>query len=107
MRRVLAILGLVFAAGAGAYGQSLMKAEKPSLDAIQVGALYNASFCGGTGSFGVRFDMRVTKLLNDHWFEAEYGNFRKDVGAFQDYGSGVETGRFNQAVLCFVKPILP
>ena len=103
--RALMVAGLVTAAGAGAYGQTLLKPEKPSADPIQVGVTYAASFCSGTGSFGVRFDMRVTKILNDHWFEADYGTFNKETGAF--YASSPETGRFNLAVLCYVKPIVP
>lgn len=108
MKRVLAIASLVFAAGAGAYGQSLLKPEKLSLDPIQIGVMYEASFCGGTGSFGVRFDMRVTKVLNDRWFEADYGSLNKETGAFYaSPASTVATGRFNLAVLCYVRPIVP
>ena len=104
LTRVLMVLALIAATGAGVYAQSLLKAEKPSLDPIQVGVTYAASFCSGTGSFGVRFDMRVTKILNDHWFEADYGNFNKDRG---DFGYPPQTGRFNEAVLCYVNPIVP
>jgi hypothetical protein len=106
MKRVLMVLALVIAAGAGAYGQSKLKAEPPSIYPIQAGIAYQASFCGGTAArFGASFDMRVTKQLADGWLEVEVGTLRKDIGEF--YEDSPFTARINQARLCYVKPIVP
>lgn len=101
MKRVLIVLGLVAAASAGAYGQSKLTPERPSNDPIQEGVAYQAGFCG-TGIYA-SMEMKVTKRLNNGWFEAEYGQVNRQTGSM---GENAPILRFNQAQLCYVKPIV-
>lgn len=101
MKRVLIMLALAAAAGVGAYGQSKLAPERPSNDAIQEGVVYQAGFCG-TGIYAST-ELKVTKRLNGGWFEAEQGYANRETGEM----GGATILRFNQAQLCYVKPIVP
>jgi hypothetical protein len=105
MKRVVMILGLVAAAGVGAYGQTKLKTEPKSIYPIQSGIAYQASFCGTANSpFGASFDMLVTEPLAEGWLEVTVGQISKDTGQFN---VGAFKARVNQDRLCYVKPIVP
>ena len=92
MKRALVVLALVLiGAAAGAHAQNQAGQEvQPSSDVMQIGVLYNASFCiaDPAWQYGSRpqysFYMRPLRPLADGWIEAEVAN-RMAKKANQDY----------------------
>jgi hypothetical protein len=104
------VLGLVAAAGAGAYAQTSRNTVVQAFEPFNYKEFYSASMCAektyiGNGSVASNFVMHVKRPLANNWYEADVSS-RVDpaTNALQE---PVETIRINAAHLCFVKPIVP
>jgi hypothetical protein len=110
MRRVLVVLGLVAAAGVGAYGQAARGAVVQNFEIFNYNSVYLASMCAdktyvGSGGTAAAFMMRPVRPLANNWFEAEVAS---TVDSLSNHVSGqFDTIRINLAQLCYVKPMQP
>jgi hypothetical protein len=109
MKRVIAILGLVLTAGAGAFAQNLLTQEGPSNEPLQLGVIYTASFCSTptiptVGNVGT-FHLRATKLLNRGWIDVEYGFYPQVFDVTEEPNPSLLTARMNSNLLCYLKPL--
>ena len=120
MKRVAMILAVILAGGAGAYATTVSMQERPSNEPVQIGVMYQASFCNSRDTplmdlgLGVSpIYIRVTRELNRGWIEAQYASYPQGLDlvavAADPYNRNHQplTARINLSLLCMVKPVTP
>jgi len=114
MSRMTMMLGGFLAASVGALAQTVVTQERPSNEPVQVGAIYNMSFCTKPEPTPVPEGtsyIRVVRELNRGWLEVERESspdgFDPAFRAADPYRRGrpIEKFRLNLNSVCALTPV--